>query len=926
MNGIKLAARRAKAAPDAAVLVHRGRAAPKAAPCLCLNLLLGQGLPKIVEGSLRIPCLMSRHLTGRTVIGRHLDVILIQLLKFPKIAADGQGLSLVHIAVHRLAGLLAVCNGINGKPRSVTDVSADEDIRLLCLEGHRIMHRATAAAERNLCILQKVPPLCRLSDGLQHTRAGNGKGLLLVVLRVKAPVCILYLCAALKYNSGHFLHRAAVRRRYLLRQDFLRAPAVFHNNAFADSILDLILCGRHFLFAFQAQHGHGSVRAARRRSGHIHRNIAASDDNHITGQLHRIRGTILRQSLGNLLQEGNTGLYALCILPGNAGLSSALQTDGEIERLIPLLAQLRNGDILSDLNAAPKFHAHLTQHIDLGAQHILLQAEIRNAVHQHAAGLLLLLKNGDVVSAFPQIVCAGHAGRAGTDHCHLIFRSPELALRRLAERNIAVFLMKLFFCNKLLDLVNCDGSIHGSSGAGVLAAPVADRAADRRERIVLLDQLQCIHIAAFARHLYIALYGKMGGAGCFAGSGTGIVAVDLRILAVMDVPVVRGPLLRIRKKGLRILHLGAVLPAKLLTELGCTDRTDLHALAAGNALLLLHVCAVRRAGEVRRVVQLGGTQGIADTGRTVADRDDLILTVNIGHLMHEAVALCALQNLQHLVVGNITPGPSRDTEFRHVSDTDAVLARCLAVALAAHFLLPAAGAQSDGIFVVLVQPMGNMLDADGFALGLNGLLHRNDVHADAGAAQRNHGSHPLQRHLRHQVEEGCQVRMLLRQRLLHHHELGRAGNKDRHIVLALPVFILAVHLDHADPDQMVDHPLCLFHAHAVHLGQRLNAVRHARLFETQHEPCFFLRQHLIQCPVLRIVGLQRMPELHRIAVRNHLAEALDQCFLLLVRCRIIRVLTVIPLIHHAVLLFLHRKSPPAGSPVLPLCRPGRHTC
>ena len=373
----------------------------------------------------------------------------------------------------------------------------------------------------------------------------------------------------------------------------------------------------------------------------------------------------------------------------------------------------------------------------------------------------------------------------------------------------------------------------------------------------------------------------------------------------MNVPVVRRPLCRIRKKRLRISHLRAVLLTQLLSKLRCSNRTDLHALAAGHAFCPIHMCAIGRAGQIRRVVELRGTDCIAHARGTVTDSDNLILSVYICDLMNKAVPLGTLQKLHDFIIGSIPSRIPRHAEFRHVSDTDAEFSRNLTITFAAHFLLFPAGAESDGILIILVEPMREMLDTDRLILRLNCLLHRNHMHTDSGSPKRHHGGHSLERHLRHQIEEACKIRMRLRQRFLHHHELSGARHEDRNIVLKMMILILTVQLHDTGPDQMINDFLRLFHRHVIFLRKLLHGIVHAGFAEAEHKFCLFLRQHLIQRPVLRIIRLHGMLQLHRIAIGDHLTKPLDQFLFLLVRRSVAMDLFIISFIGHAVLLFFH---------------------
>ena len=168
--------------------------------------------------------------------------------------------------------------------------------------------------------------------------------------------------------------------------------------------------------------------------------------------------------------------------------------------------------------------------------------------------------------------------------------------------------------------------------------------------------------------------------------------------------------------------------------------------------------------------------------------------------MDEALALGAGQDLQSLLLGDVAAHVAADHPFGEVAEAHAVLALDLAGAFAAVGLLLAAGADADGDLVVLVEPVGDVLEVHGFVLGLDGLLDRDDVHADAGAAFRNHLGDARERELGHQVEECEELRMLVRQLVVHDHELGAARHEDRKVPhLDMGRFLAAGHFYHADP-------------------------------------------------------------------------------------------------------------------------------
>ena len=363
--------------------------------------------------------------------------------------------------------------------------------------------------------------------------------------------------------------------------------------------------------------------------------------------------------------------------------------------------------------------------------------------------------------------------------------------------------MELLLRNEFLDLINGNSLIHRAPRAGILAAPVADRAAHGREWIVLFDQLQCIQVTPLRRHLYVALHRQVRRARGLARRCAGLIAVDLRMVPVIRIPFVAPPLLRIRKKRFRVLDL-AVLRAQLLAQFGRAHRTDFHALSAGHAFLFFHVGPVCGAGHIRRIEKLGRPESVADARRAVADGEDLLLAVDIGNLVHESVPLGPLQDLHHFVQVDIAALPCLHKIIRHVPDADAQIPFDLAAPLAAHPLLAAAGAGAHRVFVlVFPEPVGNVLHTRRLLLRRDRLLHRNDMHPDAGAARRHHRRHLLKGKPRHIFKKFCDNRMFFGLLLVHHHELRAAGHEHRKHILFMPVRIFPVVLDHADDRHLI---------------------------------------------------------------------------------------------------------------------------
>ena len=215
---------------------------------------------------------------------------------------------------------------------------------------------------------------------------------------------------------------------------------------------------------------------------------------------------------------------------------------------------------------------------------------------------------------------------------------------------VAVFRIELTGCNEFLYRIDGDGLIDSASCAGVLAALIADRAAHRRERIILLYKPKCLVISTLACHFDIALNCDMRRACGLARCRAGIVALDLIIFTVVVIPVLFAPIERfVRKRDGRVLY-WTFMCAQLLTELCCTGGAYLHTFAAGNAVFRCDPGSVRRCRAVGVVEKLRAAQAEARADGAVADAEYLIGAVTVGYLVHISVFLAALKQGNDLLI------------------------------------------------------------------------------------------------------------------------------------------------------------------------------------------------------------------------------------------------------------------------------------
>ncbi len=78
-----------------------------------------------------------------------------------------------------------------------------------------------------------------------------------------------------------------------------------------------------------------------------------------------------------------------------------------------------------------------------------------------------------------------------------IFSSKPPLLGHL-RGDVAGLCVQVLMGDEALDLVDGDGLVDAAAGAGVLAAAVADAAADGRERVFVLDERKSVGVAPLA--------------------------------------------------------------------------------------------------------------------------------------------------------------------------------------------------------------------------------------------------------------------------------------------------------------------------------------------------------------------------------------------------------------------------------------------
>ena len=328
----------------------------------------------------------------------------------------------------------------------------------------------------------------------------------------------------------------------------------------------------------------------------------------------------------------------------------------------------------------------------------------------------------------------------------------------------------------------------------------------------------------------------MRGAGRLAGRRAGLVRLDTVVVAVVGRPLGVVPLGGIGQLLARILgHLSAGLfAAELLAQLGGAGRTHLNAATAGHALVLLDLGDIGRARQVGCVEQLRGAQGVAHVDVAVADGEDLVLAVDVRDLVHKAVVLGLAQDVVDLLAGHVMTAVGLDHVVGHIAHGDAPIGRVVGAALTHHATARAAAAGAGGILtLVFVEPVLDMLNRHRGARGVNGLLDRNDMHADTGTSGRHHRRSLGQRAFGCLFKELGVDRVLLELAHAHVEELGRTRYQHGQHPLLGALGIFPVVLEQTRVAHVVEHLLDIGFGHAGeldHLGQRIGTT-HLHLAE-----------------------------------------------------------------------------------------------
>ncbi|MPM70047.1 hypothetical protein SDC9_116998 [bioreactor metagenome] len=158
----------------------------------------------------------------------------------------------------------------------------------------------------------------------------------------------------------------------VFHQNAFGTPAVMQGDTFRGSFLNFFRQSWHFRGGFQTIKIDRVSIFADGRARHINGNVAAPNDNDLAAEM-----CVFTQI--DSTQKIHPADHTFGGFPINIEFPARLRTDGQIKAHISLFSQGLERHILAYFHAGFKLHPKLAQDLDLGVDHVFLQAEGGNA-------------------------------------------------------------------------------------------------------------------------------------------------------------------------------------------------------------------------------------------------------------------------------------------------------------------------------------------------------------------------------------------------------------------------------------------------------------------------------------------------------------------------------------------------------------------
>ena len=503
------------------------------------------------------------------------------------------------------------------------------------------------------------------------------------------------------------------------------------------------------------------------------------------------------------------GRCVLALLPG---------TDAEEERLVALGAQRVERRVLADFHAGAELHAHAREHVDLGGIGLAVEAEGRDERRRCAAGHRVLFQHGHGVALLPEKIGTAQSGGAGADDGDL-FRMGD-AGRVFHRRQNDLAGVQLAPDERPAHVGNGDGGVDLVAGADLFALAAAHAAAQLRERRGLSDERRGIVISADGQQLQAALHRDIQRAHGLARRG----AAGHDVRAVRAEVRVIGPAV-VGHAAVGVIGIGNVRigRAALLAELERVGLAAFDALAAGDALFLVHAGDVVRADGARRAEELLDAQREARAAAAVADGGRVLKARGLVDLVHETVILGTPEDLVCFFLRDEPVIALLGIADGVVVEVHAHVLFKMAAALAHEAAGPAARARADADGRRVLDERLELIIRRRARVVLDRAHHRHDAH-------RAHADRAVVEHRREHLEPAAGVRLkalaehgiLVALLTVGKDALHDARDPDRVEVAALAVHIAVA--DCAGLAQLVELLLRVFYALLCALGHVLHGA------------------------------------------------------------------------------------------------------
>lgn len=158
------------------------------------NLLLCKRKMGILKRRFSVNFLINiRDLTWGIIITVNKDILLIKHYEITSVSADCKACVEMNKPMDWLCTLSACSNSVNSKARARVNVSADENILLLCLISKTVRLRSVTSAKFYCLTVDKITPFNWLTDWKINTVTFNCFGIIFVILRLNLPLASLTL-------------------------------------------------------------------------------------------------------------------------------------------------------------------------------------------------------------------------------------------------------------------------------------------------------------------------------------------------------------------------------------------------------------------------------------------------------------------------------------------------------------------------------------------------------------------------------------------------------------------------------------------------------------------------------------------------------------------------------------------------------------